>query len=124
MGIALLLVILRYSVAALVILTLVIQTQAQQIHHRRPLPLLHRPLLIQQSTLEPQTFHIGTIPVNGSAEINPVVYPTASSGETVQNLNLQISYGDAYGNQQTSNVPVGLVILPNPPLICRECYCK
>jgi hypothetical protein len=60
-------------------------------------------------------FHIGTIPVNGSAEINPVVYPTASSGETVQNLNLQISYGDAYGNQQTSNVPVGLVILPNPP---------
>ena len=61
------------------------------------------------------TFHIGTIPVNGSAEINPVVYPTASSGETVQNLNLQISYGDAYGNQQTSNLPVGLVILPNPP---------
>ena len=61
------------------------------------------------------TFHIGTIPVNGSAEINPIVYPTASSGETVQNLNLQISYGDAYGNQQTSNVPVGLVILPNPP---------
>ncbi len=60
-------------------------------------------------------FHIGTIPVNGSAEIDPVVYPTASSGETVQNLNLQISYGDAYGNQQTSNVPVGLVILPNPP---------
>jgi len=60
-------------------------------------------------------FHIGTIPVNGSAEINPVIYPTASSGETVQNLNLQISYGDAYGNQQTSNVPVGLVILPNPP---------
>ncbi len=61
------------------------------------------------------TFHIGTIPANGSAEINPVVYPTASSGETVQNLNLQISYGDAYGNQQISNVPVGLVILPNPP---------
>ncbi len=60
-------------------------------------------------------FHIGTIPVNGSAEINPIVYPTASSGETVQNLNLQISYGDAYGNQQTSNVPVGLIILPNPP---------
>lgn len=61
------------------------------------------------------TFHIGTIPANGSGEINPVVYPTASSGETVQNLNLQISYGDAYGNQQISNVPVGLVILPNPP---------
>ncbi|HET7149669.1 MAG TPA: hypothetical protein VFI73_14370 [Candidatus Nitrosopolaris sp.] len=60
-------------------------------------------------------FHIGTIPVNGSAEINPVVYPTASSGETVQNLNLQISYGDAYGNRQTSNVQVGLVISPNPP---------
>src|SRR5689334_16557847 len=62
-----------------------------------------------------QTFNIGKIPTNGSAEINPIIYPTSSAGETAQNLNLQISYGDAYGNQKTSNAQVGLVIAPNPP---------
>ena len=62
-----------------------------------------------------QTFNLGRIPTNGSAEINPIVYPTSSAGETAQNLNLQISYGDAYGNQKTLNVLVGLVIAPNPP---------
>jgi len=62
-----------------------------------------------------QTFNIGKIPTSGSAEINPIIYPTSSAGETAQNLNLQISYGDAYGNQKTSNAQVGLVIAPNPP---------
>jgi hypothetical protein len=72
----------------------------------------------------PTTFNIGTLPANSStppasapasAEINPIVYPSASAGETAQNMNIQITYGDAYGNQQTSNIPIGLVILPNPP---------
>ena len=65
----------------------------------------------------PTTFNIGTLPANSStpAEITPIVYPSASAGETAQNMNIQITYGDAYGNQQTSNIPIGLVILPNPP---------
>ncbi|HEY6884359.1 MAG TPA: hypothetical protein VI278_10015, partial [Nitrososphaeraceae archaeon] len=42
-------------------------------------------------------------------------YPTSSAGETAQNLNLQISYGDAYGNQKILNAMVGLIIAPNPP---------
>jgi hypothetical protein len=62
-----------------------------------------------------QTFNLGRIPTNGSAEINPIVYPTSSAGETAQNLNLQISYGDAYGNQKVLNAMVGLIIAPNPP---------
>ena len=62
-----------------------------------------------------QTFNIGKVPANGSAGINPVIYPTNSAGETAQNVNLQISYGDAYGNRKTSNAQVGLVIAPNPP---------
>ncbi|MBV9177130.1 MAG: hypothetical protein JO297_08835 [Nitrososphaeraceae archaeon] len=62
-----------------------------------------------------QTFNLGRIPTNGSAEINPIVYPTSSAGETAQNLNLQISYGDAYGNQKVLNAIVGLIIAPNPP---------
>jgi len=61
-----------------------------------------------------QTFNLGRIPTNGSAEINPIVYPTSSAGETAQNLNLQISYGDAYGNQKILNAMVGLIIAPNP----------
>ncbi|MGN6709689.1 MAG: COG1361 S-layer family protein [Candidatus Nitrosocosmicus sp.] len=64
----------------------------------------------------PTTFDIGTIQPNGTAAvINPLIYPSTSAGETVQNMNLQITYGDAYGNQQVSNIPIGLVILPTPP---------
>lgn len=64
----------------------------------------------------PTTFDIGSIPPNGStAIINPLIYPSVSAGETVQTMNLQITYGDAYGNQQVSNIPIGLVILPTPP---------
>ncbi len=67
-------------------------------------------------TIGSTTFDIGTISPNDStAEINPVVYPSASASETTQNLNIQITYGDGYGNQQTSNKQIGLIILPNPP---------
>jgi len=44
-----------------------------------------------------------------------VIYPTASAGETVQNLDIQLTYGDAYGNPQTLNKQIGLIIYPNPP---------
>ncbi|MDQ6723667.1 MAG: hypothetical protein M3Z01_05315 [Thermoproteota archaeon] len=66
-------------------------------------------------TIGATTFNIGTISPNSStAVIRPVVYPSSSSGETAQNLNIQITYGDAYGNQQTLNKLIGLIILPNP----------
>src|SRR6476646_4064270 len=62
------------------------------------------------------TFDIGTIPANSSSvSISPVIYPTASAGETVQNLDIQLTYGDAYGNPQTLNKQIGLIISPNPP---------
>jgi hypothetical protein len=64
----------------------------------------------------PTTFDIGSLPAdNSTVEINPIIYPSASAGETAQNVNIQITYGDAYGNLQTANIPIGLVILPNPP---------
>lgn len=62
-----------------------------------------------------QTFDLGTIPVNGSGEINPVIYPSYSASGTVQNLNLQISYGDAYGIKKIMNSLLGLVVSQNPP---------
>jgi hypothetical protein len=62
------------------------------------------------------TFDIGTISANGTAaEITPIIYPSVSAGETVQNLNIQITYDDSYGNQQISNIPIGLIISPTPP---------
>jgi hypothetical protein len=61
------------------------------------------------------TYDIGVIPANRTAQINPSVYPSNSAGETVQNLDLQISYGDAYGNRKSSDQSVGLVISPKPP---------
>lgn len=66
-----------------------------------------------------KAFDLGTIPVNGSAEIRPLVFAGSSAGETPQAVNLQVSYGNAYGVKQTANIPVGLVVLPralNPDL--------
>ena len=70
---------------------------------------------IPAANLGAETFNVGTIPANGVVEIDPIVYPTASAGETAENLALQISYGDAYGNQKAINPQVGFVITPNPP---------
>jgi hypothetical protein len=61
------------------------------------------------------TFDIGIIPTNGTAEINPLLYPSNSAAETVQNLALQISYGDANGNMKSSDESVGLVIAAKAP---------
>jgi hypothetical protein len=72
-------------------------------------------LSIPTVNLASQTFNIGDIPANSTVQLSPTIYPISSAGETAQNLNLQVSYGDAYGNQKTSNSQVGLVIAPNPP---------
>jgi hypothetical protein len=73
------------------------------------------PLSIPTINLASQTFNVGSIPANSSVQITPTIYPISSAGETAQNLNLQISYGDAYGSQKTTDAQVGLVIAPNPP---------
>ncbi|HSA98738.1 MAG TPA: hypothetical protein VLF17_06635, partial [Candidatus Nitrosotenuis sp.] len=60
------------------------------------------------------TFNIGTIPANSSATISTVIFPSKEAAGTVQNIDIQISYGNAYGNIQTSIMRTGLVVLPNP----------
>jgi hypothetical protein len=62
-----------------------------------------------------RTFDIGSIPVNGTAEVDPIIYPSDSAGGTLQNLNLQVSYSDANGNAKSSNLSVGFLVLPTPP---------
>jgi hypothetical protein len=58
------------------------------------------------------TFELGSIPANSSAEIRPTVYAGASAGEEPQTVNVQISYANSYGAKQTTTIPVGLVVLP------------
>ena len=66
-------------------------------------------------TLGSTTFDVGSIPSNGSKIINTVIYPSFDAGGKVQNLNLQISYGDAYGNPKRVSSLIGLVVAPKPP---------
>ncbi|MBA3750067.1 MAG: hypothetical protein H0X03_04085 [Nitrosopumilus sp.] len=65
--------------------------------------------------VQAKTFNIGIIPAGGAVTINPVVYPSYSSDDSVQNLDLKIVYNDAYGNERSSDTSIGLVIAPNPP---------
>jgi hypothetical protein len=66
-------------------------------------------------SLQTTTFNVGNIPAGGAAFITPTVYPTYSSGGSIQNLNLEISYNDAYGTKLTTDKSIGIVISPNPP---------
>lgn len=61
------------------------------------------------------TFDLGRIPQNASKTINALIYPGFDASGKVQNINLQIGYGDAYGNRKQSSSLVGLVIAPKPP---------
>nr|MDQ4013327.1 hypothetical protein [Thermoproteota archaeon] len=66
-------------------------------------------------SLQTTTFDVGSIPAGGSAFVTPIVYPSYSSGGTIQNLDLELSYNDAYGTKITTEKSVGIVISPNPP---------
>jgi hypothetical protein len=66
-------------------------------------------------SLETTTFNVGNITAGRSVVITPTVYPSYSAGGTIQNLDLEISYNDAYGTVTTVDKSVGLVISPNPP---------
>ena len=64
-------------------------------------------VLLQSSTtqlvnLGPNMFNIGKIPSFGKTTISTMVYPGSSASGTPQNVQLQISYGNAYGYKLTS----------------------
>lgn len=66
-------------------------------------------------SLQTTTFDVGNISAGGSAFVTPIVYPSYSSGGTIQNLDLELSYNDAYGTKITTEKSIGIVISPNPP---------
>ena len=58
------------------------------------------------------TFNIGTIPVGQSVQVHPVIYASNNAADTLQIVNLQLSYRDAYGIKQSLPLAVGVVVLP------------
>ena len=61
-----------------------------------------------------RTFNVGTIPPGSSVIIKPNIYIANSAKESVQNLELQLTYGDSYGNKQTFESSIGIIVLPLP----------
>jgi LPXTG-motif cell wall-anchored protein len=64
--------------------------------------------------LGPNIYNIGTIPANDSITITTELFPDDAAAATVQNIDFQIEYGNAYGYRQTALLTTGLVISPNP----------
>ena len=62
-----------------------------------------------------RTFNVGTIPPGSSVVIKPLLYIANSAKESVQNLDLQVTYGDSYGNKQTFDSSIGIIVSPLPP---------
>ena len=60
-------------------------------------------------------FNIGTLSPQQGFNIEPVIFPPSSSGNILQNIDLRISYNDAYGNKKTINHLVGVQIVPTSP---------
>jgi len=70
---------------------------------------------LEASSLGSRVFNLGTIAAGTSAEIGAAILPSFSAGESLQNLNLELSYTDATGDTRTSEEEIGFRILPNPP---------
>lgn len=62
-----------------------------------------------------KTFDIGVIEPGQSKEFQTTIFASKSASETLQTMNLDIAYGNAYGVRKTTTVPVGLIVQPKPP---------
>lgn len=59
-----------------------------------------------------KTFELGVISPGESKTINPTLYVANTSGEALQAVNLNVTYGNAYGERKAASAPIGLVVLP------------
>jgi hypothetical protein len=64
--------------------------------------------------LGPNTFNIGIIPAGKTIDVHTILFPDSTAAGTVQNLDLQINYGNSYGYKQTITQTTGLVVSPQP----------
>jgi hypothetical protein len=63
-------------------------------------------------SLGQKTFELGVIPAGESKTIEPTIYAGSTSGDTLQAIALNVSYGNAYGVRKAASIPVGMIILP------------
>ncbi len=63
-------------------------------------------------SLGQKTFELGIIPPDESAVIEPTFYASNAAGESLEAVNLAVTYGNAYGARVSTTLPVGLVVLP------------
>jgi hypothetical protein len=67
------------------------------------------------TTVGSESFNIGNIQAGKSVLITPIIYPEYSSGGTIQTLDLEIAYNNAYGIRTDSDYSKGMIVAPNPP---------
>jgi hypothetical protein len=65
--------------------------------------------------IDSRTFDVGIIPVDSSVIVTPIIYPDYSSDGTIQNIELEITYNNAYGIRTTTDYSIGMIVAPNPP---------
>ena len=61
------------------------------------------------------TFNLGTIPAGGETHISTTVYPGTSASGTTQEVDLAVTYQNAWGKLSTIGLISGIVVSPNPP---------
>ena len=67
------------------------------------------------TTVDSESFNIGNIPAGSSVMITPIIYPDYSSEGTIQTLDLEIAFNNAYGIRTDSDYSIGMIVAPNPP---------
>ena len=77
-------------------------------------------LTLQSSTtqivnLGANTFNLGTIPAGGETHISTTVYPSPAASGTTQEVDLSVTYQNAWGKLTNIGLLSGIVISPNPP---------
>jgi hypothetical protein len=65
--------------------------------------------------LGPNSFNLGTIHANSDAQISTTVYPGTGAAGSTQQVELNISYENAWGKILTTDVSTGLIVTPSPP---------
>jgi hypothetical protein len=69
----------------------------------------------QLVNLGANTFNIGTIHAKSQSVISTTVYPSSSASGSTQEIQIQVTYQNAWGKLSNVFFNTGLVIAPNPP---------
>ena len=66
------------------------------------------------ATIGTQRFDVGRIGAGETVSIAPLIYPSLSASETLQSMNVEISYGNQIGNRENFESSLGIVVSAQP----------